>query len=156
MNRLVREFCVTNVNEYAPFDFAANQLSNNNDRWRIDIAVFRWTLRMMKFYSDYALGTKNTIRSNNKSLVIYKIPFLCIRMRIPKSLREVSISSVVYIYTYIYIYCDQICYFDVFINDDGNSSYLVRAGYHSLLFSANETGANFDKQDLRKNCRREL
>lgn len=29
MNRLVREFCVTNVNEYAPFDFAANQLSNN-------------------------------------------------------------------------------------------------------------------------------
>lgn len=32
MNRLVREFCVTNVNEYAPFDFAANQLSNNNGR----------------------------------------------------------------------------------------------------------------------------
>lgn len=66
------------------------------------------------------------------------------------------LSSVVYIYTYIYIAIKLICYFDVFINDDGNSSYLVRAGYHSLLFSANETGANFDKQDLRKNCRRDL
>lgn len=72
------------------------------------------------------------------------------------STRGLDIICCVHIYIYIYIAIKLICYFDVFINDDGNSSYLVRAGYHSLLFSANETGANFDKQDLRKNCRRDL